>query len=82
MKEATGQLNSTIVVILAVGVLSAFFYLTLWPQLKNNMEQTTNCSKAWCDGNPNEDGVTVKCHYKSGGEVKDIVCLWKNVPKK
>ena len=82
MKEATGQLNSTVVVILAIGVLSAFFYFTIWPNINTNLEQNTNCSKAWCEGKPNDDGVTVKCHYKSGDSWKDITCLWKEIPKK
>lgn len=82
MKEATGALNSTIVVVIAVGILSAFFYFTLWPKIRNNMEQNSNCSKAWCEGNPNSDGRTVTCHYKSGGEIKDITCIWKDIPKK
>ena len=83
MKEATGQLNSTVVVVLAIGVLSAFFYFTLWPSIKINMEQTTNCSKAWCEGQPNSDGVTVKCHYNdSKGNQKDITCVWHDIKKK
>ena len=80
MKEATGQLNSTVVVVLAIAVLSAFFYFTLWPALKTNMEQTTNCSKAWCEGKPNSDGLTVQCYY--GKDKKPITCVWKDVPKK
>jgi hypothetical protein len=77
MKEATGELNSTLVVVIAVGLLAAFFYYTLWPILKNNMDQNSMCSQAWCDSHANDDGITVKCHYKSGNEIKDITCVWK-----
>ena len=75
MKEATGELNSTLVVVIAVGLLSAFFYYTLWPILKNNMDQNSKCSEAWCEKTPNPDGYTVQCHYK--GSTDPITCTWK-----
>ena len=77
MKEATGELNSTLVVVIAVGLLSAFFYYTLWPIINNNLDQNSKCSQAWCENTPNEDGITVQCHYKSENDTKDITCTWK-----
>ena len=85
MKEATGELNVTVIVVLAVGLLSAFFYLIIWPGIKNNTEKNSMCSKAWCEnpcGNHNPPitscgARTAKCHYKSGGSTKDIECPWK-----
>ncbi len=33
MKEATGELNLTIIVVMAVGALMAFFYTLIWPMI-------------------------------------------------
>jgi hypothetical protein len=84
MKEATGELNSTLVVVIAVGVLAAFFYYTLWPILDNNFKANSNCSKAWCYSCAKEPSkctnTTQTCNYgKSKDGVatdssKDIVC--------
>lgn len=37
MKEAMGELNMTVVVIVAIGAVAAFFTLVLWPQIKENI---------------------------------------------
>ena len=56
MKEATGELNATVVVMLAIGVLMAFFYYTLWPLIKINFVSNSQCSKAICEKCENKDG--------------------------
>ena len=64
MKEATGELNMTVVIVALVGLLMAFFFSTVWPMLRHNFVSNTNCSKAICA--PCEDGTntckTKKCH--------------------
>lgn len=79
MKEATGELNSTIVIALAVGLLLAFFYTVLWPGIRNNMDANTKCSKAYCSPCPKGQVCElVNCKYKTAnGEEKDIKCVWK-----
>ena len=78
MKEATGELNATVVVVVAVGILSAFFYLTIWPAIKSNMDHNTKCSKAICNKCSKGDG-TVSCYYCDNGTAKDITCPFKGV---
>ena len=34
MKEASGELNMTLITIIAVGIIGAIFY-ALWPQIRN-----------------------------------------------
>lgn len=36
MKEATGELNMTVVTIIAIGAIVAFFWV-LWPQIQNTI---------------------------------------------
>ncbi len=76
MKETTGELNSAIVVMLAIGILIAFFYYTLWPIIKQNFVSNSQCAKAICD--PCDEGVnckTVTCHLK--GSEKEFECVYK-----
>lgn len=72
MKEATGNLNATVIVVVAVGVLSAFFFSVIWPQMQANNIRNTKCSEAICGKNPNADG-TVNCTY----EGVNLTCPYK-----
>ncbi len=74
MKEATGELNLTVVVVMAVAALMAFFYTLIWPTIKNNMTANTKCQAAVCEACRDPEGCkTVKCTYK--GQTFD--CVWK-----
>lgn len=42
MKEATGELNMTVVTIIAVGAIVAFFWF-MWPQIRSTI------SNQWTD---------------------------------
>ena len=46
LKEATGELNMTVVTIVAIGAIVAFFYLLIWPTIQTNMALTTACNAA------------------------------------
>jgi len=48
MKEASGELNMTAITILAIAAVGAFFYLVIWPGLRNNIERSQQCSSAVC----------------------------------
>lgn len=41
MKEATGEMNMTVVTIIAIGAIVAFFWL-MWPQIRNAIEGQWN----------------------------------------
>ena len=78
MKEATGELNMTVVVVVAVGVLAAFFYTTIWPLIKNTYVATSKCSDAICDKNSVNNGVATCVYYKNGVQVgNNFQCVWK-----
>lgn len=46
MKEATGELNMTVVTVVAIGALVAFFYFLIWPAIQTGMALQSACSSA------------------------------------
>ncbi len=44
MKEATGELNMTVVTVVAIAAVAAFFYAFIWPGIKNTMMAQTVCT--------------------------------------
>lgn len=73
MKEASGELNMTAITILAIAAVGAFFYLVIWPGLRNNIERSQQCSSAVCGACTN--GVQT-CSYTDadGNVVPDLQC--------
>lgn len=53
MKEATGELNMTVVTIIAIGAIIAFFWV-MWPQIQesinNQWDSITGCTDNNGDG--------------------------------
>ncbi len=41
MKEATGEMNMTVVTIIAIGAIIAFFWF-MWPQIRNSINGQWN----------------------------------------
>ena len=81
MKEATGELNATVVVMSAIAVLIAFFYYTLWPIIKSNFQRNSQCSKAICepckaDTNGEKNCDFVVCHPKND-PTNTFTCVYK-----
>lgn len=80
MKEATQDLNMTMVVVISVGVLLTFFFYFLWPILNANFTVKSQCSKAACDCSNRVvvDGIEY-CQgcVVDGVEYEDMRCLYK-----
>lgn len=76
MKEATGELNMTVVIVVAVGILAAFFYTVIWPLISENFHSNARCADAICkcDSQCENDGMA-SCHLK--GSSTTFECPWK-----
>lgn len=62
MKEATGELNMTVVTVVAIAAVAAFFYAFVWPGIKKTIEASTYCAMASCDSNScTTTGTKTKC---------------------
>ncbi|MGN0973727.1 MAG: hypothetical protein ACI4OT_03195 [Bacilli bacterium] len=51
MKEATGELNMTVVTIVAIAAILGFFW-AMWPNIKNQINQQ------WSNATEGENGAT------------------------
>lgn len=58
MKEATGELNMTVVTVVAIAAVAAFFYAFVWPSIKASIQASTYCATAICE---NCSGDTCNC---------------------
>ena len=76
MKEATGELNMTVVTVVAIAAVAAFFYAFVWPSIKNNITRNTYCSAAYeCDS----DRKNCKYIDNNGAEQTGLNCSGTNV---
>ncbi|MBE6161214.1 MAG: hypothetical protein E7158_03240 [Firmicutes bacterium] len=48
MKEATGELNMTVVTVVAVAAVGAFFYAFVWPNIKNSIVNSVESNSNEC----------------------------------
>ena len=84
MKEATGELNVTLIVVTIVALLSTLFFSIIWPRINRGFRRDTSCNKAICncekDSSGNctnvKDGLILCKYYDENGE-HDIMCAWK-----
>lgn len=76
MKEATGELNGTLVVFIAVGLLMAFFFTVLWPRLNKDLEHSARCSDAICDVGINSSEM-VDCYMPGTSKSETFMCPYR-----
>ena len=81
MKEATGELNMTVIAIVAIAAIGAFFYAVIWPKVKNNIETSTKCANAVCSNctTNNTTGIrTCTQCYAPDGSGNAFDCSFKD----
>lgn len=62
MKEATGELNMTVITVVAIAAVAAFFYAFVWPAIKDTIDRNTHCSQVMSCETPCT-GSTCLCEY-------------------
>ena len=73
MKEATGELNMTVVTVVAIAAVAAFFYAFVWPGIRKSIQRNTLCANAICDAGC--ETSTCNCTYiDDNGETDTVVC--------
>ncbi len=71
MKEATGDLNMTVIIVIIVAGLVAFFSMYIGPMITDGIRSEANCSDAICKCNKSTKkcdctykGNKINCPYK------------------
>ncbi len=93
MKEATGELNVTVITVVAIAAVAAFFYAFIWPAIQNSLMSATACSNAApgltqgefgeagyisCNNTVNKTTGNYRCtYYKKTGQSSTITCTQK-----
>ena len=72
MKEATGELNMTVVTVVAIAAVAAFFYAFVWPGIKDSISRNTNCANAICPAECKT--ATCTCKYINGNTTQNVTC--------
>lgn len=78
MKEATGELNMTVVTVVAIAAVAAFFYAFVWPSVRTSIINNTKCADAVCTNCTEQNGVE-KCTgcVASDGTALEGSCQYK-----
>lgn len=74
MKEATGELNASVIVVIAVSLLAAFFFMVVWPRVKGDLQTSSKCSAAICNKGYNAEGMST---CKISGESTTFECPYR-----
>lgn len=80
MKEATGELNMTVITVVAIAAVAAFFYAFVWPAIRTTIIASTNCASAQCNGCTSTGGVTkcTSCMYGENFTEGPITCTFQD----
>ena len=82
MKEATGELNMTVVTVVAIAAVAAFFYAFVWPGIRNSIQANTYCAMAQCSECTPDGSGTTRCNQcvaeEDGTEVWSGTCTFKD----
>ena len=81
MKEATGELNMTVITVVAIAAVAAFFYAFVWPSIKvsvmNNQcvaecgaDNFTKATRETVDGAGGNDAWVCTCNSTSRNNVR------------
>ena len=88
MKEATGELNMTVITVVAIAAVAAFFYAFIWPSIKKSILSQSVCSygQNYSEGTQGQAGyvngtrVCTNCSWtdKDGNEVTGKTCRYNS----
>ena len=79
MKEATGELNMTVITVVAIAAVGAFFYAFIWPRVKSNISNSTECANAVCETCQKDSKGNDKCSNctSADGKKTGFSCTYK-----
>lgn len=76
MKEATGELNMTVITVVAIAGVAALFTVFVWPMIQNTIKSRTICSYGLGANMTTEEGDEIVCDSTLTNGA--YTCTWKN----
>ncbi len=73
MKEATGELNMTVITVVAIAAVAAFFYAFVWPSIQSSLALTTACNSVDSNGDYNNENSD-----DNGASCSGYTCSFQN----
>jgi len=67
MKEATGEFSTTVIVLVAVGLISLLFGTVLYPMIRNGIVLNAACNNNQGTSFTNDDGSKIDCTELNNG---------------
>lgn len=80
MKEATGELNMTVIVVVAIAAVAALFYAFIWPSIKKNIQNNTVCANGpgYIQGTQGSDNYVSCGQIVTQNNKKQYTCQYKD----
>lgn len=78
MKEATGELNMTVITVVAIAAIAAFFYIFVWPGIRVSIAKN-NCT-AECGSDTKNWGMIPDKDNTKSGATNPFVCSCQTAP--
>ena len=73
MKEATGELSTTMIAVVAIAAVLTIFTVVLLPYLRSSLRARLHCADATCPQDCTE--ATCSCTYiDESGNAQDVTC--------
>ena len=74
MKEATGELNMTVITLVAIAAIGAVFYFLVWPLVQRTLA-SNSCKTAYGQGYTAKKITTTTINNDSQAQVNDWCCV-------
>ena len=74
MKEATGELNMTVITVVAIAAVGLLFTLFVWPNIQSNLAINTACANVDNNGNYKTADTSINANSDGYVECKNFNC--------
>lgn len=76
MKEATGELSGTVIIVILIAALAAFFFTVIWPFYEDTFEKDESCANAVCDSGYNSNYMAT-CYAPGTSSSRTFECPYR-----
>ena len=74
MKEATGELNMTVITVVAIAAVGALFTFFVWPNIQASLMLNTACSNVGAKGNYSNGAASTNGSDDGSVQCENFIC--------